>query len=128
MTRFASCVPSVLLDHEDDLDEQRDGERPNRKALEVGGRVIVIGVGAGAWVEFDLWTLMARRARISASTLRRRPLEEKAATARALERHVMPLFAQGELPVTNRRRALHSRTHSWLTSDLTPGESSARWC
>ncbi|MEA2218378.1 MAG: hypothetical protein QOJ35_1004, partial [Solirubrobacteraceae bacterium] len=33
------------------------------------------------------------------SMLRARPLEEKAATARAVEREVLPLFARGELRV-----------------------------
>jgi NADPH:quinone reductase-like Zn-dependent oxidoreductase len=34
-----------------------------------------------------------------ASTLRARPLEEKALTARAMERHVLPLVATDELRV-----------------------------
>jgi putative PIG3 family NAD(P)H quinone oxidoreductase len=68
-------------------------------ALATGGRIVVIGVGAGARAELDLRALMARRGRISASTLRARPLEEKALTARALERHVLPLVARGALRV-----------------------------
>ena len=43
--------------------------------------------------------MMARRATIRASTLRARTPEEKASTARALERHVLPLFASGALRV-----------------------------
>jgi NADPH:quinone reductase-like Zn-dependent oxidoreductase len=39
------------------------------------------------------------RATVRASTLRARPLEEKAATARAVERHVLPLFEAGKLRV-----------------------------
>ncbi len=42
---------------------------------------------------------MAKRARIYGSTLRPRPLEEKALTARALERSVLPLLASGALTV-----------------------------
>jgi NADPH:quinone reductase len=34
-----------------------------------------------------------------ASTLRARPLEQKAATARAMEREVLPWFERGELRV-----------------------------
>src|SRR5829696_4809822 len=52
----------------------------NTDALASGGRLLVIGVGAGATVELDLRKLMARRARVLASNLRTRPLEEKAAT------------------------------------------------
>jgi len=64
-------------------------------ALAEGGRIVVIGVGAGAKADLDLLTLMARRGRISGSTLRARPLEGKAAAARLVERHVLPLFGAG---------------------------------
>jgi NADPH:quinone reductase-like Zn-dependent oxidoreductase len=59
--------------------------------LALGGRLVVIGTSAGARAEVDFGTLMRRRARISASTLRARPLEEKALVVRRLERHVLPL-------------------------------------
>jgi NADPH:quinone reductase-like Zn-dependent oxidoreductase len=42
---------------------------------------------------------MGKRARIIASTLRARPLEEKALTARAVEKHVLPLVERGEIKV-----------------------------
>jgi NADPH:quinone reductase-like Zn-dependent oxidoreductase len=42
---------------------------------------------------------MMSRGRIMASTLRARPLEEKAMTARRLERSVLPLFDTGALRV-----------------------------
>jgi len=64
----------------------------NLEALAIGGRITVIGVGAGATAELNLFTLMGRRGRIHGSTLRMRPLEEKAMTARAVERHVLPLL------------------------------------
>ncbi|MEJ7798275.1 MAG: NAD(P)H-quinone oxidoreductase [Solirubrobacteraceae bacterium] len=69
------------------------------KALATNGRIVVIGVSAGAKGELNLLALMGKRARIMASTLRARPLEEKAATARAMEREVLPLFERGELRV-----------------------------
>lgn len=71
----------------------------NVKALNAGGRIVVIGIGAGAKAELNLAVLMAKRGRIMASTLRARPLEQKAATARALEREVLPWFARGALRV-----------------------------
>jgi NADPH:quinone reductase-like Zn-dependent oxidoreductase len=43
--------------------------------------------------------MMGKRATLRASTLRPRPLEEKALTARAMERHVLPLFGRGALRV-----------------------------
>lgn len=71
----------------------------NVNALSVGGRIAVIGIGAGAKGELHLGALMAKRARIHGSMLRARPLEEKALTARALERSVLPLFETGALRV-----------------------------
>jgi NADPH:quinone reductase len=59
----------------------------------------VIGIGAGAKAELDLRMLMGKRGRIQASMLRARPLEEKALTARQMERSVLPLLAAGEVTV-----------------------------
>ena len=71
----------------------------NVSALRTGGRIIVIGIGAGAKAELNLGLLMGKRGRVHASTLRPRPLEEKAMTARALERSVLPLLASGAVGV-----------------------------
>jgi putative PIG3 family NAD(P)H quinone oxidoreductase len=71
----------------------------NVKALNTLGRIAVIGIGAGAKGELNLAALMGKRGRIMASALRSRPLEEKAATARALEREVLPLFQRGAVRV-----------------------------
>jgi NADPH:quinone reductase len=71
----------------------------NLASLATQGRIVVIGVGAGAKAEIDLRMLMGARGRIHASTLRARPLEEKALTARAMERSVLPLFEAGTLTV-----------------------------
>jgi NADPH2:quinone reductase len=68
-------------------------------ALGLGGRICVIGVSAGAKGELNLLALMGKRARIHGSTLRARPLEEKALAARHLEREVLPLFETGQLRV-----------------------------
>ncbi|MGI9153311.1 MAG: zinc-binding dehydrogenase [Rubrivivax sp.] len=67
--------------------------------LALGGRISVIGIGAGARAEVDLGLLMTRRATVHGSTLRPRPLEEKAAAARALARHVLPALAAGRITV-----------------------------
>jgi NADPH2:quinone reductase len=71
----------------------------NMNALALGGHICVIGVAAGAKAELNLLALMGKRARIHGSTLRARPLEEKALAARALEREVLPLFESGALQV-----------------------------
>jgi putative PIG3 family NAD(P)H quinone oxidoreductase len=69
------------------------------QALASRGRIVVIGIGAGAKGELNLGLLMTKQARILGSTLRSRPLEEKALAARALERSVLPLFESGALEV-----------------------------
>jgi NADPH2:quinone reductase len=71
----------------------------NLKALATGGRIVVIGVGAGPKTEINLLALMGKRATLRGSTLRARPLEEKALAMRAVEREVLPLFEQGALRV-----------------------------
>jgi NADPH2:quinone reductase len=68
-------------------------------ALNTGGRIVVIGVGAGFKADLNLLALMGKRASIMASMLRPRPLEEKALTARAMERSVLPLLARGAVRV-----------------------------
>lgn len=73
--------------------------KANVKALAPWGRVCVIGVGGGPKVELNLLALMGSRARIHGSTLRARPLEEKAAAVQAVGRHVLPLLARGDLQV-----------------------------
>jgi putative PIG3 family NAD(P)H quinone oxidoreductase len=71
----------------------------NLSALNTDGRISIIGIGAGAKAELNLGALMGKRGRICASTLRYRPLEEKAMTARAMERSVLPLFESGAVHV-----------------------------
>ncbi len=71
----------------------------NLMSLAIGGRICVIGTGGGAKGEINLGLLMMKRVRMYGSTLRARPLESKALTARAMERGVLPHFASGALQV-----------------------------
>ena len=68
-------------------------------ALAVGGRLMVIGVGGGHKVELDLRAILMRRARVLGSTLRVRPLEQKADAARRVEAQVLPLVDAGRYTV-----------------------------
>jgi NADPH:quinone reductase len=68
-------------------------------ALAIGGRICIIGVGGGGKAELDAMQLMLKRARIHGSTLRARPLEEKAIIARLMEKRVLPDFVTGKLTV-----------------------------
>jgi putative PIG3 family NAD(P)H quinone oxidoreductase len=69
------------------------------ESLALGGRIVVIGVSAGAKCELNMLALMGKRARIHGSMLRSRPLEEKALVARRMEHEVLPLFEMGALRV-----------------------------
>ena len=71
----------------------------NLEVLATGGRISIIGVSAGARIELDLGMLMTRRARLLGSTLRSRPLEQKAEAARQVEAHVLPAVAAGRVRV-----------------------------
>jgi len=68
-------------------------------SMALGGRISVIGVGAGARVELDLLTVMGKRLRLSGSTLRARSAVDKAVVAAAVEAHVVPLLAAGTVRV-----------------------------
>jgi len=71
----------------------------NLQALATWGRIMIIGVGAGAKTELSMVDLMQKRGTIRASTLRARPLEEKGAAAQAMIRHVLPLVDAGRITV-----------------------------
>jgi NADPH:quinone reductase len=72
----------------------------NLKALATGGRISVIGVGGtGPKAEINLLAVMQKRARIHGSTLRSRPLEQKADAMRRVEKEVLPNFENGTLSV-----------------------------
>jgi NADPH:quinone reductase len=71
----------------------------NVKSLSKLGRLIIIGIGAGAKAELNLGALMGARGRVMGTNLRSRPLEEKAAAARLVERSVLPLMASGAVKV-----------------------------
>jgi len=71
----------------------------NLQSLAMGGRISIIGTGAGNLASLDLTRLMVRRATLRGSTLRARPLEEKALATRLVERQVIPLLAAGKITV-----------------------------
>jgi NADPH:quinone reductase len=71
----------------------------NLGAVATGGRISIIGIGAGAVSPINLGVLMMKRAHIFGSTLRARPLEAKALAARLLEAHVLPLLDDGRVRV-----------------------------
>jgi putative PIG3 family NAD(P)H quinone oxidoreductase len=76
----------------------------NIQALATGGRIAVIGLQGGRTAELNLGRLLAKRGSISATTLRARPIEEKAAIVRGVREHVWPLVESGAIrPIIHRR-------------------------
>ncbi len=75
----------------------------NVQALATGGRLAVIGLQGGARGELDLGMLLAKRAEVHATSLRARPLDEKAAIVGAVRENVWPLIESGEVrPIIDR--------------------------
>jgi putative PIG3 family NAD(P)H quinone oxidoreductase len=69
----------------------------NISALAVDGRLVYIAFLRGPQAEINLLPLMLKRAWITGSTLRARPVEQKGAIAAALRRQVWPLLDQGKV-------------------------------
>lgn len=67
--------------------------------LATGGRVVVIGVGAGAKTEVNLLGLMAKRAKLMGSTLRARDVAEKALVAAGVRNDLLEALSDGRLAV-----------------------------
>ena len=75
----------------------------NVASLRIGGRLVVIGLQGGRLGELDLGALLAKRASVSAASLRARPLAQKAAIVTATESFVWPLIESGDVaPVIDR--------------------------
>ena len=69
----------------------------NVSALARGGRIVVIGMQGGAKGELNLGALLSKQGTVSATSLRFRPSEEKAAIMDDLVERVWPLIADGTL-------------------------------
>lgn len=79
----------------------------NVQALAVNGRLSIIGLQGGVKGELNIGALLGKRAAISATSLRARPLTEKAAIVAAVREHVWPLLAGGHVrPVVDRELAM----------------------
>ncbi len=69
----------------------------NLQVLAPNGHIAVISTTSGSTGELDLGAMMAKRATISATTLRARPLDEKAAIVAAVREHVWPFVEDGRV-------------------------------
>ncbi len=73
------------------------------ECLAVGGRLVLIGVMGGARAEIALGTLLAKRIQLIGSTLRARPVEEKARIVESFLERFGPALASGAIrPIVDR--------------------------
>jgi putative PIG3 family NAD(P)H quinone oxidoreductase len=75
----------------------------NLRSLATNGRLVIIALMGGRRAEADLGRMLAKRLSVHATTLRSRPLEEKAAIVSGVLEQVWPLVEQGVVrPVVDR--------------------------
>ena len=89
------------------------------------GRIMLVGLMAGASAELDLRAILSRRIQITGTMLRSRPLEEKIAAVQQLARHLMPLFERGTLRAIVDRvlpLAQAGEAHAYLASNESFGK------
>jgi putative PIG3 family NAD(P)H quinone oxidoreductase len=97
----------------------------NFEAAAVEGRIVQIATQKGAKVTADLRRLMLKRLTHTGSTLRARPVSDKAAIARALEKNVWPLLEAGKVhPVIDSTYPLAkaSEAHTRMETSLHIGK------
>ena len=97
----------------------------NLEALTLNGRLVLIGLMGGSRSEIDLAKLMMKRLRVVGSTLRARPLEEKASIMAELGQYVWPKISQGEVvPIIQQVFPIQaaSEAHELVASDGTIGK------
>lgn len=69
----------------------------NLRCIAARGRILVVGLVAGAQTPLDLGRLLSRRASIAGTVLRSRPIEEKISLAQKFVADILPSFASGRL-------------------------------
>ncbi|GAA1436198.1 NAD(P)H-quinone oxidoreductase [Mycobacterium cookii] len=97
----------------------------NVAALATGGRLVVIGFQGGTKGELDIQALLRKRASVTATSLRARPLEEKAAICCGVVENVWPHVAAGRIrPVVETTMPLEdvARAHQLMEDGAHAGK------
>jgi putative PIG3 family NAD(P)H quinone oxidoreductase len=97
----------------------------NVSALATQGRLVIIGMQGGSKGELDINALLRKRGAVIATTLRSRPVPEKAAICAAVVEHVWPLVADGRIkPVVHARYPLAeaARAHADVEGSANVGK------
>lgn len=69
----------------------------NVSALATQGRLVIIGMQGGVKGELNIGKLLSKRGAVFATSLRSRPVEDKAAICAAVVEHVWPLVSDGSV-------------------------------
>jgi NADPH:quinone reductase len=88
--RAKGLAPDLILDM-----VGGDYVERNLKVAALHGRIVQIAFQQGSRITADLLPIMLKKLTFTGSTLRPRSIAEKASIARALEKNVWPLLAQG---------------------------------
>jgi putative PIG3 family NAD(P)H quinone oxidoreductase len=102
----------------------------NLASLATLGRIVIVGLTAGAFAEIDLGVILRKRITMVGTSLRSRPLEEKIAAVQAFARHALPLFAEGRIrPVMDRSFAIEDApdAHRRMEADQNFGKIVLVW-
>ena len=102
----------------------------NLRVLALRGRLVVVGLTAGAMAPLDMSTLLAKRLTIVGTVLRSRTLEEKIELAREFSARVVPLFDEGRIkPIIDRVFSFEDirDAHALMESNETFGKIVLRW-
>ena len=97
----------------------------NVSCLSQKGHIVQVGVMGGGTTPFNLGALMPKRAKLSGTVLRARPLEEKIAISQRFATEVVPLFESGKLqPVIDCRFALSdiAKAHAHMGANANTGK------
>ncbi len=97
----------------------------NVDALATAGRLVVIGMQGGTKGTLDINTLLRKRASVTATSLRARPLTEKAAICCGVVENVWPLVATGAVrPVVHETMPLEevARAHRLMEDGAHTGK------
>lgn len=76
----------------------------NTGALATDGRLMIIGLQGGRNATLDLGRLLTKRAAVFATSLRGRPVAQKAAICRTLVETVWPMYADGRIHLATEAR------------------------
>ncbi|WP_322797281.1 NAD(P)H-quinone oxidoreductase [Tepidiforma sp.] len=97
----------------------------NLRALAPKGRMVVVGLMGGSSAQVNLGLLLQKRLQVRGTTLRARPLEEKALATRAFERSVLPHIESGRVKVViDRVYALRdaAEAHAYMATNANFGK------